>query len=147
MHLLYAVSSSWRNLYAEVSRSRKLHVSNGFPIRKHQNILNTVLFVLKILLTKNMLPLCTEPGLPSTINRINKTSKNWHITAVDLSKGVHFLLHYQNRKFKSLLIRNKLHKGDANTGVVYQYECNQVEAGSTKYIGYTTCSLTKYAFI
>jgi hypothetical protein len=150
LHRAYAVTSSWDNFDTEIRRIKNLLVNNGFPIQLvDQNIS-------KFLQSKlNPINKCVEPKDITLMYRNQFTSTFKHdeqnlkrvisknVTTVDPAKKVQLLIYYQNRKLKSLLIRNKLHKSNADARVVYQYECNEVGCHSNKYIGYTTCSLAK----
>ena len=49
---------------------------------------------------------------------------------------------YKNRKLKSLFIKNKRYQ-QPDSHVVYQYLCPKDECNFVKYVGYTTCSLSK----
>jgi hypothetical protein len=150
LHRAHAITSSWDNFDAEVRRIRKLLVNNGFPIELldenikkflHNKFTNAVKPAAKKEITLMYRNQFTSNFKQDEQNLRRAISKN--VVTVDPTKEVQLLIYYQNRKLNSLLIRNKAHKSNVDARVVYQYECKEVGCNSIRYIGYTTCSLTK----
>jgi hypothetical protein len=49
----------------------------------------------------------------------------------------------ENKKVKSLFIKNNGHSSNANNNVVYQYNCPEDGCNAISYIGYTTCTVAQ----
>jgi hypothetical protein len=75
--------------------------------------------------------------------KILKRAVSKNVIPVKADQQLKLLIYYKNLKLKSLLINNKAYKSNANSRVVYQYECKDAGCNSSSYIGYTICSLAK----
>lgn len=66
-----------------------------------------------------------------------------NVTAVDSTKRVTLRVYYQNKKLKSLFVKNNSRPSKANNSVVYQYNCPEDGCNAISYIGYTTCTVAQ----
>jgi hypothetical protein len=74
--------------------------------------------------------------------RIRKAiSKN--VTPIDASGRIELRIYYKNLKLRNLLIKNKMHRSNADSRVVYQYTCPETSCNASSYIGYTTCTVAQ----
>ena len=66
-----------------------------------------------------------------------------HVKPVENNSSINLRIYYRNKKLKHLFIRNKSASKECSSRhhVVYQYSCNKVGCNSSKYIGYTTCTI------
>ena len=66
-----------------------------------------------------------------------------NVKPVNPNDTVSLRIYYRNKKLKNLFIRNKSSSAEISDKhhVVYLYTCNQEGCNSSKYIGYTTCTV------
>ena len=68
-----------------------------------------------------------------------------HVKPANEGDIISLKIYYKNKKLKNLFIRNKsaIKEVSDRHHVVYLYSCNQEGCNSSKYIGYTTCTVAE----
>jgi hypothetical protein len=151
LHRAYSICNSWETFHLEIIRIKQVLTNNGFPIRlvdtnikqflnnktnrlqQTSSELPPVIFYYRNQYTSNAKP--EEDQLRKLLAK--------HVYPSAEHQDLQLRIFYKNKKLKSLFISNKIYKSNAKSHVVYQFACPRDGCNSTKYIGYTTCSLAK----
>jgi hypothetical protein len=151
LHRAHHVCSDWESFHIEMVRIKQVLINNGFPI-------TLVDANIKLFLNNAYnRPENTSSELPPIVlyyrNQFTSSAKTdegnlrklllKHVHPSAKYQDLHLRIFYKNKKLKSLFISNKIYNSNAKSHVVYQFSCPRDGCNSSKYIGYTTCSLAK----
>ena len=153
----YKVSSNWTLFNVECARIKQIMVNNGYSNSFVDE--NIKRFINRVKQDETE----TQPntGQCKKLFYCNQYSSNYkddervlkklitnNVKTVKAEDRLKFVIFYQNRKTRDLVMKNNTAKVRtlAKTNLIYEFTCpiNEcIRAGKTKYVGFTTCSLSR----
>ena len=151
LHRGYQVCSDWKSFHNEIDRIKQMLSNNNFPMQIIDKVVKE--FLDKLFLTEpfnttvnNQINFFFQNQMSSNYKMEEKTLKKIvsdHVKPVDERDNIILRIYYKTKKLKLLFIHNKTANKDISDThrVVYQYSCHREGCNSSKYIGYTTCTV------
>ena len=148
LHRAYKISSNWQLFHQEVLRIKQLLTNNNFPQALIDKTINSFINNKTIQANNEDNSSTVKLFYQSQMCSNHKVEENQlhNILNKNLqplpNNVIKLFIYYRNKKLKNLVMRNKYHKSDEQSSVVYQYKCQRDECNSS-YIGYTQATLTE----
>jgi hypothetical protein len=138
-------------MHVEIERISQILVNNNFPIQLVDSTIANFLankFDQQFLVPEDkkniVLYYRNQFNSQSSFEekRIKKVISR-SVTPVDPAKMIELRIYYRNIKLRNLLIKNKMHRNNVDSRVVYQYTCPEASCNASSYVGYTTCTVAQ----